>query len=228
MSEDSPGDFGMLLHLSDPGRVDRVVFGRKDLGNHLVVSHDFNSLYGPAFYPYGSMNTRWETSSILRYSSCVAFRPLARNLFSGVRIITIDKNILVIINDVGLDVGFLSHPCTLDPLICRESLMVRSIKRQTISDNTRISPNTSMRAGVFRKRLFTIASSLRNPKLRLPCPEPYTWQEYRTTPYCAQGCSSTGRNTLLHVASVILLFHRARGADPAGNRFAWGLGPRHL
>ena len=49
MSEDSPGDFGMLLHLSDPGRVDRVVFGRKDLGDHLAVSHDSNSLYVPGF-----------------------------------------------------------------------------------------------------------------------------------------------------------------------------------
>ena len=82
------------------------------------------------------------------------------------RITTMDMKKAVIINDVGLEVGFLSQPCTVDPLDLSDSLIVRSIKRQTIRQSTRIRPKNSMRAGVLRKRLFTIASSLRNPKLR--------------------------------------------------------------
>ncbi len=71
---------------------------------------------------------RVETPRTSRYSCCVVLMPLARNLFSPVRIITMDKNNVTIINEVGRDVGFLSQPLTVPPLACRERLMESSIR----------------------------------------------------------------------------------------------------
>jgi hypothetical protein len=50
MSEGSPGDFRILLDFSGPGPVDRVVFERRNLEDHLVVSHESNSLYDPGVF----------------------------------------------------------------------------------------------------------------------------------------------------------------------------------
>lgn len=50
MSEGSPGDYRILLDFSGPGSVDRVVFERKNLEDHLVVSHESNSLYDPGLF----------------------------------------------------------------------------------------------------------------------------------------------------------------------------------
>lgn len=71
----------------------------------------------------------------------------------------IERNFVVIMNDVGRNVGFLSYPVTFDPLSRSDMRMVRSMRRHTINASTRIKPSASIRLGDLRNRAFTMRGS---------------------------------------------------------------------
>jgi hypothetical protein len=75
-----------------------------------------------------------------------------------------DRNLVVIMNDVGLEVCRFSQPMMVVSRSLRDILMVLSMRRQIIKERTRTNPRASIRVGLLRKRLLTIRSSLRKPK----------------------------------------------------------------
>jgi len=73
-------------------------------------------------------------------------------------------NTVLIMNDVGLAVGLLSHPGTVVPCSARYRRICRSINRQIMSAMISIIPNASIRDGVFKNRSLTTSGSLRKEK----------------------------------------------------------------